>query len=149
MNAKREGEAEMTIQSRFDDVPPLLAWMESRLASADAELRERVLLAAMEAIHNVIRHGGTEGHGTIVARLTLPLEGTRLDLEDDASPLPIEALLAAELPDPDPEDASTWPEGGIGMAMIRSAADAVGYNKIGRINRLTLNFRPRDGGSAG
>lgn len=138
----------MTISSRFEDVPPLLVWMEDHLQSAAAELRERVILAAMEAVHNIIRHGGTNGRGTIVARLTLPAGGTRLDLEDDASPLPIEALLTAALPDPDPDEPSTWPEGGIGLAMIRSAADDVGYRKIGRINRLTLRFRPRGGRTA-
>ncbi len=144
MGSSRQRVAEMTIRSRLEDVPLLVMWMEERLASSAEELRERVIMAAVEAVHNVIRHGGLGELGSITAQLAVRQSGARLDLDDDATPFPLDLLLSAELPNPDPQDPSTWAESGIGLGMIRAAADAIGYRREGQHNKLTLEFLPRD-----
>ena len=42
--------------------------------------------------------------------------------------------------DLDPDDPSTWPEGGMGLPIIRAACDELRYSSDGARNELTLRL---------
>ncbi|MCK7478704.1 MAG: ATP-binding protein [Candidatus Moduliflexus flocculans] len=46
--------------------------------------------------------------------------------------------------EPDPDDPSTWPEGGMGLPIIRAACDELHYVSDGGKNRLTLHLNAEE-----
>lgn len=103
------------------------------------ERRLLLELALVEAATNVARHAyrdGPPGPVTLVlvrrgSDLSLSVKDRGLSFDPAAVPLP---------PEPDPDDPSTWPEGGMGLPIIRAACDELRYRSEGGRNRLTLHL---------
>jgi len=101
------------------------------------EARVQVLeLAVAEMATNVCRHGygGREG-GPMILQLDLDAAGLRLALRDEGRSFDPARVPAPRTPDP--ADPDTWPEGGLGLALIRSAG-RLEYASDGGANCLSL-----------
>jgi anti-sigma regulatory factor (Ser/Thr protein kinase) len=69
---------------------------------------------------NVCRHGYADGtRGSMRLELDWDASGLRVAVSDSGKPFDPQALAAVA--EPDPADASTWPERGLGLAFIRAA----------------------------
>lgn len=102
--------------------------------------RHALELALVEAMTNVVRHGYAGlPRGTF--RLRLARFGAILSASLADRGLPFDPRAVASPPEPDPHDPSTWPEGGFGLPLIRSAADEISYESKGGENVLTLTLR--------
>jgi len=77
-------------------------------------------LAVAEMGSNVVRHGygGAEG-GPMALELDWDGRGLRIALRDEGAPFDPDAVPAAV--EPDPSAPATWPEGGMGLSLIRAA----------------------------
>ena len=77
-------------------------------------------LAVAEMATNVCRHGfAGDERGSMRLELDWDASGLRVALSDSGRPFDPQAIVAAA--EPDPRDASTWPEGGLGLGFIRAA----------------------------
>ena len=77
-------------------------------------------LAVAEMATNVCRHGYAAGtRGSMRLELDWDATGLRVAVSDSGKPFDPQALAAVA--EPDPADASTWPERGLGLAFIRAA----------------------------
>jgi serine/threonine-protein kinase RsbW len=87
-------------------------------------------LGLTEALTNVIRHGyGAAQHGRVTLTCLEVADQWQLTLKDCGIPIP-EALLRqadGSIFDFDPDDLQSIPEGGMGLALIRSCFDSVDY----------------------
>lgn len=102
-----------------------------------AERIEAWELAVSEMGTNVCRHGyPPDRRGPLRVELhwdnrSLSISvcdrGVRFDPSDLAAPS-----------EPDPDDPATWPEGGLGLMLVRSAGDELRYRRRGDLNTLTL-----------
>jgi serine/threonine-protein kinase RsbW len=100
-------------------------------------VRRKVMTALDEVLSNVVRHGLRGRHGTIDVVLARDDDGLRVVVADPAEPF--NPLL---VPAPDttaPLEARR--AGGLGIALVRALADAVGYERVDDRNRLTLTWR--------
>ncbi len=110
---------------------------------------DRVELALVEAVTNVIKHGYAGAPDQpITVRVELFDDRLVLTIEDQGTPIPPELLeaVAASGPPAPTLDPSTWPESGMGLGLIAAAADALAYAPSAGTNRLGLEWRyPPDG----
>ena len=133
----------MSIASRLDQV-----W-QVRVAIA-AILREmqvadldclHVQLAVAEAINNIVEHGyGESGDGRIDIAAVTEQDKLRIEIMDDAPPLPLERLkhLLRE-PLPEPSDTAPLLSSGRGLPIMRSTMDSVSFGRCGERNQLVLS----------
>jgi anti-sigma regulatory factor (Ser/Thr protein kinase) len=93
-------------------------------------------LAVAEMGSNVVRHGyrGAEG-GPIALELDWDAHGLRIALRDNGLPFDPDAVPAPV--EPDPSVPATWPEGGLGLRLIR-AAGRLSYRTRADGNEQTL-----------
>lgn len=101
------------------------------------ERRMRLELALVEAATNVARHAYRDlppGPVTLV----LSRDGANLSLSVKDRGRPFDPHAVPAPPEPDPEDPTTWPEGGMGLPIIRSACDELRYASVDGENTLTL-----------
>ena len=105
------------------------------LAPARRSLLE---LALVEAATNVVRHayGGRGGR----VEVELAREGSEISLSVVDSGISFDPTSVPPPREPDPADPSTWPEGGMGLPIIRAACDELRYRSEGGRNRLTLHL---------
>jgi serine/threonine-protein kinase RsbW len=103
-----------------------------------AQRRSLLELAIVEAATNVVRHayGGRGGR----VEVELAREGKEVDLSVVDSGAPFDPTCVPPPREPDPADPSTWPEGGMGLPIIRAACDELRYRSEGGRNRLTLHL---------
>lgn len=98
-------------------------------------------LGLTEALTNVIRHGyGPERRGRVTLTCLEAAAQWQLTLSDCGTSIP-QALLRqgdASVFDFDPDDLQNIPEGGMGLALIRSCFDSVDYQVHQDCNRLLL-----------
>lgn len=97
-------------------------------------------LALVEAATNVARHAYLERERGCVA-LVLGREAPYLYLSVRDSGHPFDPAALPELKEPDPEDPSTWPEGGMGIPIMRSVSEKLEYTSENGFNTLTLTVR--------
>lgn len=77
-------------------------------------------LAVAEMATNVCRHGYAAGAtGSMRLELDWDASGLRVAVSDSGKPFDPQALAAAA--EPDPGDAASWPERGLGLGFIRAA----------------------------
>lgn len=133
----------LMLRSTFEEVaaatqrlrPLLPAWL-------DAGEQDAIEVATAEALTNIVRHGygAVAGHA-IRLQLEESRVGLAIDIWDRGRPMPDGLLRHA---DPvttfgfDPTDLAALPEGGMGLALIKSAFDDVRYASREGVNRLTL-----------
>ena len=103
------------------------------------ERRSLLELAVVEAATNVVRHayGGRGGRVDV----ELAREGNAIDLSVVDSGASFDPTRVPPPREPDPADPSTWPEGGMGLPIIRASCDELRYRSEEGRNRLTLFLR--------
>ncbi len=110
-----------------------------RIWQADAADLPTLELVLVEAVTNVARHAyGAHEAGTVTVELVKEKSGMRLAVSDRGRSFDASAIRP--LAEPDPSDPSTWPESGIGLAIIRAACLDVGYGSSNGVNTLTMTL---------
>ena len=120
--------AEATIDSTHDLAEEaarhLVAWGLPERRAADLRL------ALAEMICNVCRHAyAGEKPGPL--RLELIWSEDDITLSVAHQGVLFDPFSVKEPPEPDPEDPSTWPEGGMGLMLIRQLTDFIEYYRSG------------------
>ncbi|CAA7621931.1 ATP-binding protein [Magnetospirillum sp. SS-4] len=107
----------------------------------DPDMAARVELVLAEALNNVVEHGyqGRSEH-PIQVELHLDSAGIRLVVIDH-SQQSFSIPTHASMPDFNPDDPDTFPEGGFGLAIILQCTDQVTTERHGDANHLILEFR--------
>jgi anti-sigma regulatory factor (Ser/Thr protein kinase) len=96
-------------------------------------------LAVAEMATNVCRHGYAGGSGPIRLDLTWDHAGLRVALADEGRAFD---PAAHAVPDaPLAGDPATWPEGGLGLLLIRAAGDGLDYESGAQGNVLSLHVK--------
>jgi len=96
-------------------------------------------LAVSELATNVARHGYGDGGGPLELDLLWGADGLALTLRDEG--VPFDPADGPTPPEPRPDDPVTWPEGGMGLALVRAAADELRYRREHGRNVITLLTR--------
>lgn len=109
--------------------------------------RHALELALVEAMTNVARHAYADlPRGTFCVRMAR--SGGTLSAAIADRGRAFDPFAVASPPEPDPHDPSTWPEGGFGLPLIRSAADEISYASRDGENVLTLTLRLAEPGAS-
>lgn len=112
--------------------------LPQRLAPEDRDL---LLVAFSEVLTNVVRHGfdGGPGEPVEIAWIEWP-QVLEIEVRDRGRPIPAERLATAgdEVFGFDPDDLAALPEGGMGLAIVKTVFDAVDYASAGGVNVLQL-----------
>ncbi len=108
---------------------------------ADTDMAARVELVLAEALNNVVEHGYQGGSDQPI-QVELFLDETVIRLVVIDHSLQRFAIPThAAMPDFDPDDHDTYPEGGFGLAIILQCTDQVLTERHGDANHLILDFR--------
>ena len=130
----------LSAEADFPSVRLLAAACHGILAEwgLSADRRSLLELAVVEAATNVVRHayGGRGGR----IEMELVREGSAIALSVVDAGASFDPTGVPPPRDPDPSDPSTWPEGGMGLPIIRAACDELRYRSEGGRNRLTLHL---------
>ena len=130
-----------SVEADFPSVRLLAAACHGVLAEWGLSSDRRALLelAVVEAATTVVRHayGGRGGR----VELELARDGAAISLAVVDSGTAFDPRGVPAPREPDPRDPSTWPEGGMGLPIIRAACDELHYLSEGGRNRLTLHLR--------
>jgi serine/threonine-protein kinase RsbW len=130
----------LSAEADFPSVRLLAAACHGVLAEwgLSEERRSLLELAVVEATTNVVRHayGGRGGR----VEVELVREGRTIALSVLDSGVSFDPTLVPPPREPDPADPSTWPEGGMGLPIIRAACDELRYHSEAGRNRLTLHL---------
>ena len=95
-------------------------------------------LAVAEACANVARHAYLDGDGGQM-RLLLTLSGARVVLELSDRGRAFDPTRHVHAPvEPDPDDPTSWPEGGMGLSILGEVVDALDYRRVRGENRLAM-----------
>lgn len=115
--------------------------MRSVLAAhgCGAEALAEIELCVVEAMNNVVEHGYglREGH-PIELSLWWGTDGLVIELRDQGSPIPEEALASAALPSVETEDLQQLPDRGWGLGLLHELMDEVRYEARAEGNLLRL-----------
>jgi serine/threonine-protein kinase RsbW len=137
-----EFQIRISIASRLDQVWQVrvaIAAILRELEIADLDCLH-VQLAVAEAINNIIEHGyGEYGEGRIDIAAETEHGKLRIEITDDAPPLPLEYLEdLLKKPLPEPGDTVPLLSSGRGIPIMRSTMDSVVFRRpVGR-NQLIL-----------
>lgn len=131
----------LSVEADFPSVRLLAAACQGVLAEWGLPEGRRSLLelALVEAATNVVRHAYGGRGGRVEVELTR--EGGAISLSVLDSGASFDPTRVPPPRDPDPADPSTWPEGGMGLPIIRAACDELRYRVEDGRNRLTLHLR--------
>ena len=99
----------------------------AELAGVDSKDAHRLCILVEELVLNAFEHGGAA-----VAELALELDGRNIciELTDSGVPFDLEAASA--------EPVAKERGGGAGLAIVRSWARVIAYDRVAEVNRLTL-----------
>lgn len=132
------------IDGTLEEVGPLTEAVHGLATEVlDPDAAGEVELALMEALNNVIEHGGKRGPVDVHAELWSG--EIRLEIVDQAEPMPERAfLVASETPeDVFSGDPLQIAEGGRGIKLILACMDEVEYVSLPEGNRLRMVRRGR------
>jgi len=131
----------LSVEADFPSVRLLAAACQGVLAEwgLPEERRSLLELAVVEAATNVVRHAYGGRGGRVEVELTR--EGSAISLSVLDSGASFDPTRVPPPREPDPADPSTWPEGGMGLPIIRAACDELRYRVEDGRNRLTLHLR--------
>ena len=131
----------LSVEADFPSVRLLAAACHGVLAEwgLPPDRRSLLELAVVEAATNVVRHayGGRGGR----VEVELAREGSGIALSVLDSGTSFDPTRVPPPREPDPRDPSTWPEGGMGLPIIRAACDELLYRSENGRNRLTLHLK--------
>ncbi|MCC6129423.1 MAG: ATP-binding protein [Acidobacteria bacterium] len=94
-------------------------------------------LALVEASTNVVRHAYRDLPAGLV-RLRLCRQNGTIEIRVTDTGHSFDPERVGPPPNPDPQDPATWPEGGMGLYIIRSACDRLEYLTESGENTLIL-----------
>jgi serine/threonine-protein kinase RsbW len=106
------------------------------------ERKSLLELALVEASTNVVRHAYRDLPAGLI-RLRLSREDGILEIRVTDTGRSFDPSKIGPPPVPDPDDPSTWPEGGMGLYIIRSACDQLDYVREMGANTLVLTVVER------
>ena len=131
----------LSVEADFPSVRLLAAACHGVLAEwgLPTERRSLLELAVVEAATNVVRHAYRGRGGRVEVELTR--EGRAIALSVVDTGISFDPTRVPPPRDLDPDDPSTWPEGGMGLPIIRAACDELRYRVEDGRNRLTLHLR--------
>lgn len=141
----------LMLDSCYADVP--LAGASVRGVGAelfDEETVRQLELAVVEGINNAIEHAYGENPGaTVCVDVRVDDEALIVTIRDRGASMDPELLdRGTTALDFDVEDVSTFPVGGMGLALMNMAMDEVRYTSQNGENRLTLIRRRTAQGAA-
>lgn len=136
---------EFSVPARLEEVRPIAESLRAFMADGiPPEACDAIELGIVEALTNVVSHGYAGMHA---AAMQLRFEQSRdaaiVELFDTGKPIPQENLdrdSAAPF-EFDPDDLAALPEHGMGLALVRLSFDAVQYQSVDGVNRLTMAKR--------
>jgi serine/threonine-protein kinase RsbW len=136
-------DAELVVQATLAEVARATERLRTLLPDwlSDSE-RDAIELALAEALTNIVEHGfGHDSEQRVRLRVRERDAALEIDLWDHGRPIPPGRLRQAD-PETtflyDPTDLAALPEGGMGLALIRSAFHEVRYGSRDGMNRLHL-----------
>ncbi len=137
---KRRRTIHLSVEADFPSVRLLAAACHGVLAEwgLPTERRSLLELAVVEAATNVVRHAYRGCGGRVEVELTR--EGRAIALSVVDTGISFDPTRVPPPRDLDPDDPSTWPEGGMGLPIIRAACDELRYSSDGARNELTLRL---------
>ena len=97
-------------------------------------------LAVVEATTNVIRHAlGDSEDSTIFLEIAVDAAQVTFELRDSGTEMPKNTLEDASLHFVDLDGGlDSFPEGGMGLGLIKEAMDSVSYERVGDTNVLRM-----------
>ncbi|MEY4516164.1 MAG: hypothetical protein RL180_510 [Pseudomonadota bacterium] len=138
-----EGQVRLNIPARMDCIGLLGTAIRavSLQAGLTLERSEQMELAVIEAITNIIRHGVIHRQESAIDVQVKAFEHLlEYQIKDEGQPIPAALLVQPDRDIFDYEDIALedLPEGGLGMALIRSIADEMEYQSGSDGNVMTL-----------
>ncbi|MGZ5179971.1 MAG: ATP-binding protein [Ramlibacter sp.] len=136
-------EAELVLQATLADVAPATQQVRQLLPDwLGADECDAIELALAEALTNIVEHGyGRDSNARVRLRLLERPGALEIDVWDQGRPIPPGRLEQADATTTfqfDPTDLAGLPEGGMGLALIKSAFHEVRYATRDGVNRLHL-----------
>ena len=135
-------EEAFVLKARLADVAAATQRLRALLPDwMDEPERDKVEIALAEALTNIVEHGyGHDSDENVRLRLLERPGALEIDLWDRGRPIPHGRLEQADETTFlfDPTDLQSLPEGGLGLALIKSAFDEVSYRSRDGVNRLHL-----------
>ncbi len=132
---------ELAIPARLESVRLLAAACQGIFANWGLPQDKKALLelALVEASTNVVRHAYRDRDpGLVRIRLSRAHGVLKLSVTDTGKSFDPFSIVPP--PEPDPDDPSTWPEGGMGLHIIRAACDDLAYFSSHAENTLMLTI---------
>lgn len=138
----------LALEARLGETSRLADWVAGVAAAhgLSDEVAFRLDVCLAEAVSNVIAYAFADPRGrsvTVEADLRQGL--LRVAVEDDGDPFDPLTFAAPSLP----ASLEEAPIGGLGIHLIRTMADEVGYERQDGRNRLLMVFRDRSPGVPG
>jgi serine/threonine-protein kinase RsbW len=133
------------IEATLDEVARVCSELSAlAVVRGGADWSAQIDLGLTEALTNVVRHGyGAARSGRISLVCFDSRDRWRLTLGDQGAPIPEDRLQQSgrSVFDFDPDDLQTLPEGGMGLALIRSCFDLMNYEACPGGNLMSLTKR--------
>jgi serine/threonine-protein kinase RsbW len=136
-------DAELVVQATLADVARATEQLRALLPAwlSDGE-RDAIELALAEALTNIVEHGfGKDSEHHVRLRVRERDAVLEIDLWDQGRPIPADRLDQASASTTfmyDTTNLAALPEGGMGLALIKSAFHEVRYGSHDGLNRLHL-----------
>ncbi len=136
----KNGKIKLAIDSDLGAVPLIGVTVNALCASVlpENEMPKQIELCVVEAVNNSIKHayGGVSGRDVEVI---VEFAGDKIVFQVCDSGKPMKPRPAeATGPKFDPGKLETFPEGGMGLFIIRNTMDAVSYKTLSDRNVLTM-----------
>jgi serine/threonine-protein kinase RsbW len=97
----------------------------------------RLELGVIEALNNVVEHAYEfQPDATVRVQLTFLPDQLLFEIRDEGKPRPGNLAHGLSF---DTEVVDSWPEGGMGLFIMHEVMDAITYERIDGVNRLTLS----------
>ncbi len=136
---------EFNVPARLEEVRPIAESLRAFMADGvPQEAQDAIELGIVEAMTNVVAHGYTGMHpAALELRFEQSSNAAIAELLDTGKPIPRENLERdSSVPfEFDPDNVAALPEHGMGLALIRLSFDAVQYQSVDGVNRLTMAKR--------
>lgn len=135
-------EEELVLAATLADVARATQQLRELLPDwMDGSERDMVEIALAEALTNIVEHGyGHDSSARVRLRLLERPGALEVDVWDRGRPIPLGRLEQADETTFlfDPTELAALPEGGMGLALIKTAFNEVRYRSKDGVNRLHL-----------
>lgn len=115
-------------------------WLRAGCQDIDPGDLAELELAVVEAVTNVIKHGGIiDTSEKLSFELSRKSDEIMVIITDKGRPISPETLdFSATALDFDPHDVANLPANGLGLAIIREVTDSFEYQTYNGVNRMSL-----------